>query len=121
MKSKIIYLFFLLIFFFVSCSSPTDPMENAFSFESLDSQLMIKNNSNKTIYLFVVQRGTAAGINWAPHFNDPKVHKNDSILIDFKDIFYGDKTVKSGDEVIVNYWDDSNKANPKVYSIVIVL
>ena len=121
MKNKIIYYFVLLLFFFVSCSSPTDPMENAFSFESFNSKLKITNNTNKTLYLFVVQRGTAAAINWLPHFNDPKVLKFDSILIDYKEIYYGDKTVKSGDEVIVNYLDDSNKSKPNIYSKVIVL
>ena len=121
MRNTIVYYFVLLLFILVSCSSPTDTTENSLSFVTLDGQLKITNNSNQTLYLFIVERGTAAAINWAPHFNDPKVIKFDPILIDYKEIYYGDKTVKSGDEVIVNYWDDSNKSNPNIYSKVIVL
>jgi len=121
MKNIINFSFLLLLFLFISCSSPTNPLENVLSFESFNSELKISNGSSKTLYLFVVQRGTAAAINWAPHFNDPKVLKYNSILINFSDIYYGDKTVKSGDEVIVYYWDDSNKLNPNVHNKVIIL
>ena len=121
MKNIINFCFLLLLFLFVSCSSPTDPLENALSFESINSKLVVTNHSSETLYLFVVQRGTAASINWSPQFSDPKVLKYDSIIINFSDIYYGDKTVKSGDEVIVYYWDDSNKSKPNFHNKVIVL
>lgn len=119
MRKKITYYFVLVIIIFISCSSPSEPTENALSFESLEGHLKISNNSNKTIYLFVVERGIL--INWAPHFNEPKVLKYDSILIDYSEIYKGEEPVKSGDEVIVNFWDDSNKSKPDIYSRVVVL
>jgi len=122
MRNTIVYYFVLLLFILVSCSSPTDTTENSLSFVTLDGQLKITNNSNQTLYLFIVERGTAAAINWAPHFNDPKVIKYSSTLIDYLEIYNGsEEPVKSGDEVIVNYWDGSNKTKSKIYSKVIKL
>ena len=121
MKSIIKFCFLLLLFLFISCSSPIDPLENALSFKSMNNKLVVTNNTGETLFLFAIQRGTAASVNWAPHFNDPKVLKYNIAIIEYKDIFYGDKTVKSGDEVIVYYWDDSNKSKPNIYSKVVVL
>jgi|SRR3990172_8358190 len=122
MKNKIFFLFVLLLFISVSCSSPTETTENSLSVEALTHQLKIVNNSNQTVYLFVVERGTAASINWAPHFNDPKVIKYSSILIDYSEIYNGTAgQVKAGDEVIVYNWNDSNKTKPEINSKVVVL
>lgn len=80
MKIKTTCYFVLLLFLFMACSNPVVTTENALSVKTLEDQLKITNNGNKTLYLFVVERGIAAVIDWIPQFSDPKVLKYDSIF-----------------------------------------
>jgi len=122
MKNMKFYIFLSVTLILISCSSPTDPIENRVNIEPLESQLKISNNSVRTIYTFTVEREASATINWTPLFDGIEILKNDSVLIDYSKIWNGsDEPVKSGDEVIVFYWDDSNKSNPIINSKVIKL
>lgn len=43
-------------------------------------------------------------------------------FIDYSEIYKGGGgSVKSGDDVIIYYWDDSDKSRPEIYSKVVTL
>ncbi|MBK7104849.1 MAG: hypothetical protein IPH62_06165 [Ignavibacteriae bacterium] len=115
------FLFVFVIILFAYCSSPTEYTDKLISVEKLYDKLKITNHNNQTIYLFLVEQEIATLINWAPSFNSPKVEKYKSINIKYSEIYSGDKMLQKGDTIIIYYWDDSNKENPKVSSKVIEL
>jgi len=122
MKIRSLYFFVVALLMLVSCSSPTVPIDNAISLTTSENQLKIKNHSSQIVYLFVVEQESAAYIDWAPHFTDPKVAKENSLRINYSEIINGSKDpVKSGDNVIVYYWTASDKITPEVFSKVIKL
>ena len=104
MKYTIFYSILISSSILLSCSSPTDAMENFVRVLKWDSQLKVYNYTDRTIHLMLVERGVAASINWGPHFGDPKVLTNGTILIKYSAIYNGlDEPVKAGDEVIIYY------------------
>lgn len=106
----------------ISCSSPTEVDDETISTLSTTNSIIINNSANTTTYLMIVEQGSAALINWALGFGDPQIPPNGSLVVPFKDIFNSKaESVKTGDKVIINYWDDSNKENPKVFSAVVQL
>ena len=118
---KVVSFFIVLILLF-SCSSPTESTENSVSVTKMGNQLKITNNSNQTVYFFAVEQGTASLINWAPHFDDPKIIISSSTIINYSEIYNGSKDqIETGDIVIVYYWDNRDKTNPKIYSTVVEL
>ncbi len=118
---KKLSLFVLLALSFFSCSSPTE-IDEAITTLTTNNSLIINSSFNNTLYLFVVEQGIAARISWTTGFDDPKVSANGSISISYEDIYNGSsESVKTGDKIILNYWDRSNEANPKVYSKVVEL
>lgn len=122
MKRLILHFSFLTVFLFASCSSPTDPYENAITVQKTENELIVSNISTGTIYLKVIEQGISAHVNWRVHFGKPNVEPYGSISINYSDIFNGgDMPVQSGDKVVVNYWYYSDKPHPKVYSKVIEL
>jgi len=119
MKNKMLL---LLIFLLISCSLPTVPTQDSISVTTSDNELKITNRSNKTIYLFVVEQKVAARIDWSPHFSEPNVNKYNTVKINYKDIYNGSNNpVRTGDKIIVYYWDDTDKTKPKIYSKLIQL
>jgi len=121
-KNTILYFFIIILSLLISCLSPTAPNENSVSVTKLDNQLKITNNSSRTIYLVVVEQEIAALINWAPNFDGPKISKNSSMIIKYSEIYNGtEEPVKSGDKVILYYWDDSDKTTPQIFSTVVEL
>ena len=113
---------FIVFILLISCSSPTESTENLISVTKMGNQLKITNNSNQTVYFFAVEQGTASLINWAPHFDDQKIIKNSSTIINYSEIYSGsEEQLKAVDKVIVYYWDDTEKTNPKIYSTVVEL
>ena len=118
---KVVSFFIVLILLF-SCSSPTESTENSVSVTKMGNQLKITNNSNQTVYFFAVEQRAASLINWAPNFNGPKIIISSSTIIDYSEIYNGSKDqIETGDKVIVYYWDDTEKTNPKIYSTVVEL
>jgi hypothetical protein len=116
---KIITFFILL--FFISCSSPTDSdwSDFALSTQVIDEKIIITNNTNRTLYLFIVERGIIG--EWVPHFDEPKVQKFDTIIIEFSEIYYLMDPLKSGDEIIIYFWDDSVKSGAEIHNKLITL
>lgn len=116
-------LFLIVILFTInSCSSPTEVDDETITTLATTNSIIINSSANTTTYLMIVEQGTAALINWTPSFGDPKILPNGSLVVPFKDIFNNKaESVKTGDKVIINYWDDSNKEKPKVFSKVIQL
>lgn len=122
MKLKILYSLLTVIFVFISCSSPTDPMESKVWIKPTDSELKIFNGTDRTIYTFIVEREYSALINWAPNFSGSGLLPNSSTFVDYSKIGNGSTdAVKSGDEIVVHYWDESNKSKPKIYSQLVRL
>lgn len=120
MKKIISFNLILLLLALISCTSPTATTENGVFVQTSDAQLKIFNVSNQTIHLFVVEREIAASINWRAGFRDSGLSKYESINIKYSDIYNGlNEPVKFGDEVIVYYWDESNKTKPKIYGEVV--
>ena len=107
-----------------SCTSSTAPTglnNNSLNISVVSSQLKIQNNSNETAYLYIVERQYAAAINWAVHYGEPSISKNGVKYIDFSEIASGQNGVKPGDEVIVYFWDNTNKSNPEVFNKIVKL
>ncbi len=107
-----------------SCTSPTSPAalnNESLNISVVNSQLKIQNNSDETAYLFLVERGYAAAINWAIHFGEPNISANGVKYIDLSKIASGQNNVKPGDEVIVYFWDDTNKSNTEVFNKIVKL
>ena len=97
---KVVSFFIVLILLF-SCSSPTESTENSVSVTKMGNQLKITNNSNQTVYFFAVEQRAASLINWAPHFDDPKIIKNSSTIINYPEIYSGsEEQLKAGDKAI---------------------
>ena len=121
MKKLLLFIIVSLAYTFLSCSSPTE-IDEAITTLTTNNSIIINSSFNNTLYLFVVEQGIAARINWTTGFDDPKVSANGSISISYEDIYNGSsESVKTGDKIILNYWDRSNEANPKVYSKVVEL
>ena len=121
---SIVMLLLLMGITFASCTSPTSSAElntNSLDISVVNSQLKIHNNSDRTAYLFVVERGYAAAINWAIHFGEPNISANGVKYIDLSKIASGQNNVKPGDEVIVYFWDDTNKSNTEVFNKIVKL
>ncbi|MCF6271425.1 MAG: hypothetical protein L3J41_17070 [Melioribacteraceae bacterium] len=107
----------LMAFLLVNCSTSTEPTNiSALSITKNDNSLKINNDSFETVYLFVVERGRAAFLNWAPNFNDPKISAKDSININYNNIVGLEYPIKSGDEIIVYYWYKLDETNPEVFA-----
>jgi len=119
---KRLLLLAILSIFNSYCDLPTKEEDLSVTIFNKSELLIIKNKRNETLYLFLVEQGYAASINWAPHFNIPKVNPYESILFPFTEIVNGDtNSSKTGDDVIVNYWTGINKTKPSIKSIVIRL
>lgn len=104
-----------------SCTSPTGLSNESLNISVVNSQLKIQNNSDETTYLFVVEREYSAAINWAVHYGEPNISKNGVKYIDFSEVAIGQNGVKPGEEVIVYFWDDTNKSNPEVSNKIVKL
>jgi hypothetical protein len=65
----------------------------------------------------------AAVVNWSPLCNEEnKVRSNSSRRINFSEIeCYPGSTLKTGDRVIIYYWQKSDGTNPEVHSKVVIL
>ena len=115
-----IQLFFIITL--ISCSSPIEVNDEIISILKTNDSLRITNNSNQVLYLFIVEQKIAALINWAPHFDNPKVSTYNSIDITYKEIYNGkSEPVKSGDKIIVYVWDKSNQSSPDIHVKIIEL
>lgn len=116
---KIIFCFVSLFFLF--CSSPTESTwyNSALSTRVIVEKIIVTHNTDRTLYLFIVERGIIG--DWAPHFDEPKVQKFDSIIIEFSEIYYITDPVKSRDEVVIHFWDDSNKSRTEVYNKLLTI
>jgi hypothetical protein len=117
--------YFILVFLLlsvISCTTPTESTTPAIEVDAMTNSLKVTNKSDREIYLFVVERDAASVINWTPQFSDPALKSNSSIVIEFSEIFNAStESVKSGDEIIVNYWDKTDTTNPKIFNKVVKL
>lgn len=121
---KILVPFFVVTFsiFLVSCSSPTESIEDLVSVTKMSNQLKITNNSRETIYFFAVEQETAALIDWTPHFGDNIIKKNSFTIINYSTIENrSGKQLSTGNNVILYYWDTTDKTNPNIFNTVIKL
>ena len=121
---KILVPFFVVTFsiFLVSCSSPTESIEDLVSVTKMSNQLKITNNSSETIYFFAVEQETAALIDWTPHFGDNIIKKNSFTIINYSTIENrSGKQLSTGNNVILYYWDTTDKTNPNIFNTVIKL
>ncbi len=124
MKNKIIFLLIVAFTVFVSCSSPNEPSGNDISVIAGNNMLKVTNNTGQTIHLFVTEQKSAALINWAVHFDEPKIVAHSSKEINYADIYYYSEVAtapKSGDKVVVYYWYSSDKDNTVIFSKVATL
>ena len=122
MKQNLSYIIVVISFILLSCSSPTEVTEDTIKVEQQETYLKIINTSEITLYLFVVEGEMAAKINWAPHFSDPKVEGRNTVNIEYSEILNdNDEPVKIGDELIIYYWNGSDRNNPKVFNKAVQL
>lgn len=107
----------LLIGFLLGCSdNPT-----AFSSEEIEGKvteetLEVFNKLDRSIYYFVVERGTAATILWAPTSGeDNEIKRLRSRAIKLDDIF----GFEPGKEILFYYWSEQELGSADIKNIVI--
>ena len=110
----------IMIFPMAYCSSPTEIDDSLLAFPTINS-IIISNTCKSTLYLFLVEQEAAAVLNWAPHFQGPKVPSDQTISIPFDEIFCNNGSLGAGKKVIIYFWDGSNKSKPKIYSKIVQL
>ncbi len=116
MKILVSFLVVTFLVLLVSCSSPTESTEDLVSVTKMNDQLKITNNSSKTIYFFAVEQETASLINWSPLFGDNIIEKNSFTIISYSIIEnHSGKQLGTGNNVIVYYWDTTDKTNPNIF------
>lgn len=115
-------IFLIISWSLLSCSSPTEITNTSLTIKSLDEHLEITNHHNRTIYFFLSERGSLALINWTTHFGEPNIPAYSKKIMSYENIYNSNsEPVSSGDELVITFWDDSNKNNPKINSVVIKL
>ncbi len=116
---------FLTVTFFVllvSCSSTTEATEDLVSVTKMNNQLKITNNSSNPIYFFAVEQETASLINWNPLFGDNIIEKKSFTIINYSRIEnQSGKQLGTDNNVIVYYWDTTDKTNPNILGIHVKL
>lgn len=122
MKQLFAFVVFLCILLSNSCSIP-NLYENDDIFVTKEQlKLRITNNSNETIYYFVVEQETAAVINWAPSLNGPSIQSGQYTIVQYSDIYVAEnQAVKKGSKVIIYYWTSSLKSIYDVSGFVVEL
>ena len=122
MKAKIFIATAISLLIFNSCSSPNNPGESLLVIESLQNEIKITNNSEETIYLFVVDQEAAALINWAPFFDEPLVYSGKSIFYSYEEIYNGrGRSAAKGDAIIIYFWNGSDRERPIIHNKTITL
>ncbi|MCX8104605.1 MAG: hypothetical protein N3D80_01880 [Ignavibacterium album] len=125
MKTLIYSFITIILLLLVSCSSSTDPNNIQSSVQAISDsgQILIINFSDNDIYFAAFESNMAAVVNWSPLCNEEnKVRSNSSRRINFSEIeCYPGSTLKTGDRVIIYYWQKSDGTNPEVHSKVVIL
>ena len=117
-----IYIFVFILFATVSCTSPTENSASSVELTIEAEELIVKNNTEQTVYIFAVERNILAVINWAPHFNNPSIARKKSITIPLSEIINGkSETVKEGDTIIVHWWTNQYTQDKKMNTVSITL
>lgn len=117
-----VFIFVFILFATVSCTSPTENRTSNVEVTIEAGQLIIKNNTDQTVYIFAVERNILAVINWAPHFNNPSIARKNSIAISLSEIINGkSETVKEGDTIIVHWWTNQYTQDKKMNTVSITL
>ncbi|MBL1212678.1 MAG: hypothetical protein HND52_04840 [Ignavibacteriae bacterium] len=123
-KLSIVFIVLSIVLLISSCSSPNNPGESLLVIESLQNEIKITNNSQETIYLFVVDQEAAALINWAPFFDEPLVYSGESIFFSYEEIYNGEgRPAAKGDVIIIYFWDgsDTDIERPIIHNKTITL
>ena len=117
-----IYIFVFILFATISCTSPTENSASSVELTIEAEELIVKNNTEQTVYIFAVERNILAVINWAPHFNNPSIARKKSITIPLSEIINGkSETVKEGDTIIVHWWTNQYTQDKKMNTVSITL
>ncbi|MDN5204879.1 hypothetical protein QQ008_26040 [Fulvivirgaceae bacterium BMA10] len=99
---KFTFIFLVCLLVFLSCEK-NDISPGDLEVSSHDKVLKIHNRFESEIYYFVVERNTAALINWVPRVgkNSPFVESGKTVEVNFESILgYKD----DAEEAIVYYW-----------------
>lgn len=117
-----IFKFSILLLFLTSCSTSFESTSKNVLLSVVANNLVINNQISEKIYNFAVESDIIALINWAPSTSGPFIEKGKSKKIPFSEIFNGsDEPVKTGDRIIIYWWNDALQEFNDVHSEVIVL
>ena len=113
----------IILFIFFVCPGIISCSKNSVEFESKEidvtvskNRLVIFNKIYKPIYHFVVERETAALINWAPISDDKnKISPVQSVEIYLNDVL----GYQDGMQIIIYYWSVTNPETETIKSIVV--
>jgi len=97
-----------------ACSNPIEYEDPSVRVSVGDKALKITNIGFGRIYYFVVDRELLAVIDWGACFRGPSLSNQESVSILYEDIYGLNEPIKSGTEVMVFYWDDSNREDPEI-------
>ncbi len=120
MKSKILFVVLSFSILLTFCTLPNENNDNSLKISKTNNLLSLTNTTNRTVYLFIVEQESAGTINWAPHFEEPKILPTETLTITFNQINNNQQfQTGPGDTIIVYYWDKSDEENPKIYHVVV--
>lgn len=102
---------------FVSCSeNATDSITKDIKAEINNDKLGIFNNTDDTIYYFVIDRNFAALANWAAESSEENaVKSNDIKTVELSEIV----GYESNNEIILYYWSSENPDSDEINNIVV--
>ena len=112
----------LIILLLSSCNGVTENSLNEIGVSLSNKKIKIVNESDRTIYLFIVEQNYAALIDWFPGYDGLRVEPGKFIVINYQDVPNGKITsVDHGDNIIIYYWERALKNNPSIRNKVIEL
>lgn len=115
----------IIAFFVTYCSSPTGPdnIENSVMVTNESGQILIMNLSDNDIYFNAIEANMSALVNWAPFYSkENQIKSNSSRIIDFTEIkYYPGSKLKSGDIIIIYYWEKSDNSTTEIHAKTVIL
>lgn len=120
--NKLHSIILIIIVFLYSCSSPVDVTNESISVYASDKYLHVTNHHNKTLYFSLIESEWLPYINWATHFEEPNIPAYCKGILPYKHLRNrNSELVKKGDRLSLLFWDDTDKKNPQINSVIIDL
>ena len=112
----------LIILLLSSCNGVTENSFDEIGVSLSNNKMKIVNESDQTIYLFIVEKNYAALVEWNAGYDGLKIEPGKFIVINYQDIPNGKITsVNHGDSIIIYYWKRAPINSPSIHNKVVEL